>query len=222
LTPELAKALSEEQYYQLKLVEDSNGAAPAPEILTSVPACNVRRANFRDEILLSLQDSAKALSLSYMPLISPLAPANCDEYKSLPEKLEFDTKASWEIAVPGMSVGKPKVSSDPSKPIPKIKPPPGLKWIPGASTRKSPEQGGFDEAQNAPEPGAFGFFKRYWYIILPLLVMNFMTAQAPPEAQQPQDAAAQGSAAAGAGGAAVAAASPNAGGGTPRRRGKRE
>jgi len=225
LTSDLAQALTATAtataYYQLKLVE--NSSKTSANVLTSVPACHVRRANFRDEFVLQLQPgTAKALSLSYMPLISPLAPPTCDAYhQSLPETLAFDSKVTWETAIPGMKVGAPVVTADPTKPqaAGHVKPPPGLQWIPGAPRKTSSPQGGvFAEETPAPETGITGFFKRYWYILLPIMLINlFGGAAAPPAAEE--------GAAAAVGAAGAAAASTGGGGaGSPvrQRRGKRD
>jgi hypothetical protein len=220
LTRDLAQSLSSAQFYQIKLQE--TGAVGTAEILTSVAACDVRRANFRDEFVLQLHpSSAQALSVTYMPLISPLAPDTCDEYKSLPETLQFESKAGWETSVPGMTVGKPPPKViDPLKPQPKVVPPPGLKWVPGASSRKKAQNGAFPDENRPPEEaGMFGFFKRYWYVILPVLIINLMSTgeQAPasqgaaPQAQ-PQHVGAAADVAAG----GAAASKP------AQRRGKRE
>ena len=218
LTTDLAQSLtssSEASFYQLRLVENDTEAKHAPELLTSVPACHVRRANFRDEFALQLHPgTARALSVSYMPLISPLAPPTCDAYQGLPERLAFESKVTWETAVPGMVVGKPVVA-DPTKPQAQIKPPPGLQWIPGAQ-RTSPQGTTFADPKPQQEAGLFGFLKRYWYIVLPLMIINLMGAAAPP----PEAEGAAAAAAAGAGAATAAA----AGGGSPvrQRRGKRD
>jgi len=45
LTEAAIESLLQQKWYQLKLVEDNNDEAPP--ILTSVPSCQVRRANFR-------------------------------------------------------------------------------------------------------------------------------------------------------------------------------
>jgi hypothetical protein len=227
-----AKELGSTQtaWYQLKLVHEANGSKGSTdnvELLASVLACNVRRANFRDEFVLQLQQgTAHALSMTYMPLVSPLAPATCAEYTSLPAEYKFESKASFDTAIPGMVVGKPP----PKEPIvpttaktagakvpPQNMPPPGLKWIPGASSRKKGGAGGggFVPPENQQEPGVYGFFKRYWYYIVPLMLIQMLSSPPPPP---PTEGAA---APAAAGAAATAKASTGA---TPpvRRRGKKE
>ena len=227
LTTDIAQALTATAtatataYYQLKLVE--NNSKTSANVLTSVPACHVRRANFRDEFVLQLQPgTAKALSLSYMPLISPLAPPTCDAYQSLPETLAFDSKVTWETAIPGMKVGAPVGTADPTKPQGHLKPPPGLHWIPGAQRKtssSSPQQGVFAEETPEPEKGITGFFKRYWYILLPIMLINLFGGAAPPAAEEGTAASA---AAVGAAGAAAATTGGGAGSPVRQRRGKRD
>jgi hypothetical protein len=221
-------------WYQLKLVHEADGPKDSTdkvEIMASVPACNVRRANFRDEFVLQLQQgTAHALSMTYMPLVSPLAPATCAEYSSLPAEFKFESKASFDTAIPGMLVGKPP----PKEPIvptttttvgaKKVPPqnmhPPGLKWIPGASSRKQ-GAGGFVPPENQQEPGVYGFFKRYWYYIIPLLLIQIMGSEPPPP---PPPTTGGAAAAAGAASTATAAVAKSSTGSTPpvRRRGKKE
>jgi len=254
LTEQLAQSLtsaSSVSYYQLKLVEvtqqqqnnNNNNNNNNHQVLTSVPACNVRRANFRDEFVLQLQPgTARALSLSYLPLVSPLAPPTCDAYQGkLPETtLQFESKVSWETAVPGMVVGKPaapavqhqSTTTDPTAKVGKIKPPPGLKWIPGKrkSTTTTATAAGsngnplLDETETPPEEaGMFGFFKRYWYIFLPMMIINLMGAAAPAAEEGGGGAGGAGAAVATAGGAAATAGAAAAAGSPVRqRRGKRD
>lgn len=195
LTEELAQALtSTSGWYQLQLMEDGKQQSPDEIVLTSVPACHVRRANFRDEFVLQLQqNTAKVLSLTYMPLISPLAPATCDEYNQSqhsPDSVPtFESKISWESNVPGMVVGKPPPPTDPLQPQgfgpshnKVTPPPPGLRWIPGASRKPTGAGGGLGADPEHPptENGPFGFAKRYWYILLPLMLVNLLGAGETP------------------------------------------
>lgn len=169
---------------------------------------------------------ASAISLTYIPLVSPLAPKTCDnEYweqkrSNLPEG--WETRISWETSTPGMVLRTV---------MPNYKPPPGLHWLPrvGANGNLYQAQGppgtggeqggtgGGPEQEQAP----MAFLRRYWYILLPLFIMNFFGApEAPPAEGQSGQAA--GGGAAPAGGAAAPAAAPAAGASPPKsRRGKR-
>lgn len=83
-----------------------NGAS---HVSASVPGCSLRRSNLREEISLSISPSGKLQSVSYRPLISPLASKSCDNLKSLSEKPEaiygreggndesFHSKQLWNL-----------------------------------------------------------------------------------------------------------------------------
>jgi hypothetical protein len=83
-----------------------NGAS---HVSASVPGCSLRRSNLREEISLSISPTGKLQSVSYRPLISPLASKSCDNLKSLSEKPEaiygreggndesFHSKQLWNL-----------------------------------------------------------------------------------------------------------------------------
>ena len=197
-------------------------------------------------MVLTLGPKASAISLAYIPLVSPLAPKSCDheiwdtklETNNLPEG--WDSRISWETATPGMTV----------RPVmPNYRPPPGLKWLPRLGSNGKlyqpqgpPQQGGGGggggdgktggdggagpEGQPPVDNTPFGFLRRYWYILVPLFLANFMGS--PEEKPPAAGGAAPGGAASGGGapaaGGAAPSASPGGGGGgaAPKsRRGKR-
>lgn len=177
-----------------------------------------------DEISLAFGQQGHVISVAYSPLVSPLAPKTCDELAPLADDdapIQFTTKVEYETAVPGMSL---------KTILPSYQPPPGLKFIPGGNKAKGQAGTGGGDAkpegfqQDKPEAeapaGIMGFFQRYWYIILPIFLMNMISTE--PEQQQQQGQ--QGGGAAGQGGGGQPAAAPAArggGGGAPKRRGKR-
>lgn len=224
--------------YQLKLIPE--GESHVEEIITTVPACQVRRANFRyvkriharrekfpfyqrflshththvsssisytnirrDEIILHLNDRGQALSVTYLPRVSPLAPKSCINMPPLDEEpISFTTTVSWETDTPGMKL---------KSVLPTIKPPPGLHFIKRSTTTGSTTEGVFGEKPEAePVTGPFSFVKRYWYIILPVFIAQFMSADPAPST---------GAAAAASGTTAAAAAAAAA---SSKRRGKRD
>jgi len=191
--------------YQLKVVDDKTGQS----VLASVPACQVRRANFRDEIILTLSNKASVLSVAYTPLVSPLA-APCGELPAV-DKAEFNSVIEYEISTPGMTV--PLV-------LPATKPPPGLKWFQRKSSdpsRPNVDIGGQPENQS--------FMRKYWYILLPLFIIGITTGEDSQAQQQPgQQGQGQPTASAGASASAQAppaVSAPSGGGGARQRRGKR-
>lgn len=216
---------AEGSMYQLKLVEGDGESDDF--ILSSVPGCQLLRANFREELVISLGPKASAISLTYIPLVSPLAPKSCSDpfwderakNNNLQEQ-GWDSRISWETATPGMALRAV---------MPSYRPPVGLKWLPRLGTNgklyqaKGPPGSGDEKGKGGaggggdPEVDAtpMGFMRRYWYIIVPLMLMNLMGGEPPaPEGQQQAGAAAAGGAAAAAG-AAAAGAAPK------QRRGKR-
>jgi hypothetical protein len=194
----------------------------------------------RDEIILTLGKDANVISLTYMPKISPLAPSTCDELQVYSDSdsdesgiqvPKLNSDVSWETDVPGMVL---------KTVLPSYKPPPGLKYIKSSSNGKSGSgagtipagatmttsdkpppsitgKGGSDGDGEEPEldNSMFGLLKRYWYVVLPLLLSNLLTnASGEPGSTE----AAEGEAKAGEKGAAAPA------GGSPQvrqRRGKR-
>lgn len=200
-----------DDFYQLKLVQDGSKDLYT---LTSVPACQVHRASFRDEITLTFNQGASVVSMAYVPLVSPLA-SSCQEFQPSSEAKVFTSKISLETATPGMVLPAVLPTS--------TKPPPGLKLL----KSKNNKNGGNPALEGQEEDvSAQSFLKKYWYIILPLFIMSMTGGGgAAEEAEQaPHPSQAQGGAA-----PAVAAAAPTqtaapasggAGGGA-RRRGKR-
>jgi hypothetical protein len=120
--------------------------------------------------------------------------------------------------------------------LPPYKPPPDLKWLPRMGSngqlykaRGPPGTGDKDKegdggGQGAPEVDAtpMGFLKRYWYILLPLLLSNFLGGSEPAAPQEGQASGGQQGAVAPGGGAATPSAAPAEGGGARKRRGKRD
>jgi hypothetical protein len=186
-------------WYQIRIVPEEeeeedkdnlrNSSWTTTNILATVPACDLRRANFRDEFVFNFQQgTGHVLSMSYIPLISPLAPKTCREYKTSSsssstdddKKYTLDSRIRWETSIPAMVVGKP-----PARDAPKIKSPPGLKWLPGLNKKDSPfldDDKQKQQQQQQPEPGLMGFLRRYWYILVPLMVINLMSSEQQPAA----------------------------------------
>ena len=193
------------------------------QVLASVPGCSVRRSNLREEITLSISPTGKLMSVSYRPLISPLASKTCDNLMPLVKKpdaifgrnkdeqgMPFKTTVAFESHKPMMEI--PTV-------LPQSRPPPGLNWY-RRNSKNNPhlftESGGPGEEEPAGFKASFMYkmFSKYWYIILPLAVMSALGAEEPEGATQSS----------GGGGAAAAGASAAAGGAVrqAQRRGKRD
>ncbi|KAL7541513.1 hypothetical protein ACHAXR_011439 [Thalassiosira sp. AJA248-18] len=187
--------------YTLVVLEEGDNASAvssypsnaAQYVSASVPGCSLRRSNLREEIGLSISPTGKLLSVSYRPLISPLAPKTCQSLKPLSEKPEvifgrkgdneesssnnampFKTTVSFLSHTPMMAI--PTV-------LPQQRPPPGLKWhrrnaknnpnplLGGANVKH--EGGGIPGVDDEPGTGwKSSFLYRYWYIILPMAIMG--------------------------------------------------
>lgn len=187
--------------YTIIILEDEGDASPSVAsyppprgsyfVSASVPGCSVRRSNLREEISLSISPTGKLMSVSYRPIISPLAPKICHQLKPLSEKPEtifgklgggndsvvhnnsmpFKTTVSFDSHTPMMVV--PAI-------LTQQRPPPGLKWYRrNAKNNPSPLLGGAKQEGGGGIPGLddeppsgwrSSFLYKYWYIILPVVI----------------------------------------------------
>jgi len=214
LSGKQVQAMLRAGWYQLKLVPDDNNGDKdaAPPVITTVPACLLRRANFRDELTLTFGPDGKVLSMAYMPYVSPLAPKSCADYDVTDhdKTFTFDSKVSYETAASGMTLRTV---------LPPSKPPPGLVFTRVANAKNNAGGGGPRMDGGGPEDpppvdnSPFGFLRRYWYIILPVLIMNLMPPEPPKEARQQQQQQRQQQEEGSSGGGTSAAAAEAPGGG---------
>ena len=209
--------------YTIQVVDDATGQAA----MASVPGCDVRRANFREELELTLSEKGSLVSVTLIPLVSPLAPP-CASLGPLAETEgavpEFQTTVSYETSKPAMTV--PLV-------LPKVKPPPGLKLYPRKPAAAAGGEGAGGAGAGSNGDGAFeeddkpqnqSFLMKYWYIILPLMILQFVGGPKEPP-QEEEGGGSEGGNAAGSAAAtsvtAGGAAAVNAGAAPRQRRGKR-
>jgi len=209
--------------YTVQVVDDATGQAA----MASVPGCDVRRANFREELELTLSEKGSLVSVTLIPLVSPLAPP-CASLGPLVETEgavpEFQTTVSYETSKPAMTV--PLV-------LPKVKPPPGLKLYPRKPAAAAGGEGAGGAGAGSNGDGAFeeddkpqnqSFLMKYWYIILPLMILQFVGGPKEPP-QEEEGGGSEGGNAAGSAAAtsvtAGGAAAVNAGAAPRQRRGKR-
>lgn len=152
----------------------------------------------------TLNSHADVVSVSYTPLVSPLAP-KCQELAPLIEVPVFKSTITFETATPGMTI--PTL-------LPPSKPPVGLKFF-------ARSQGATDipgVTKPAADAGPTGMLMKYWYIILPIFIMMMTTGgEEPPRGAEGAAGSATPVAAVAASAAASDAASPNG----KSRRGKR-
>lgn len=97
---EIVRAMLDYGWYHVK-IENPNDTNDF--VLSTVPACNVRRANFKDEFQITLPrtQESQITSLAYLPLVSPLAPKSCAEMDDV-ESPTFTSKVSLTLDTPGM------------------------------------------------------------------------------------------------------------------------
>lgn len=208
-------------------------------VSASVPGCSIRRSNLREEIGLSISPTGKLMSVSYRPIISPLAPKTCHQLKPLSEKPEAIFGKDENIAHTNNSMPfKTTVSFDSHTPmmvVPAVltqqRPPPGLKWYRrNAKNNPSPIIGGSKLEGGGGIPGVddeppsgwkSSFLYKYWYIILPMAIAGLFGGADEGEVNNQRPAQPSGGAAA-ATTAAVGAVAAGGAAQVPQRRGKRD
>lgn len=198
------KDMLEYGWYHVKI----QGQAEDTFVFQTVPACNLRRANFKDQFDITLPRSSAGnkqdpvTSFAYTPLVSPLAPKTCGEYddSSDDETKSFSSRVSVQLDTPAMTL---------KTVLPQNKPPPGIAFVKPPVGGGSAQQGGAGESHDGEEPpqgpipSPMTFFSKYWYIILPIMILQFLQApeEPPPQGQgQPQQQQQGGQVAGGAGG----------------------
>jgi len=218
-------------------------------VSASVPGCSLRRSNLREEIGLSINPTGKLLSVSYRPIISPLAPKTCTQLPPLSDRpavifgrgeaslidensisssndanMPFKTTVSFDSHTPMMAI--PTV-------LPQQRPPPGLKWYRrNAKNNPNPLLGSTSGEGGIPgipeeQPSSFksSFLYRYWYIILPVMIMTLFGGQEEEVQTKAQQVGGQGQQQSGNAGAAATGAlagGANHGMAKRHRRGKRD
>jgi len=172
--------IENKKMYQLKVIDEKTNN----EVIMSVPSCSVLRSNFREEVTLHLNPTGDLISMSYKPLISPLASKECDPQKSTKQdalpQLNFTTIVSIDTFTPSMVV--PLV-------LPSYSPPPGVTFFSSFRARMS-QQSQQIGSDGKPIPGIGpngdqqqnqSFLRKYWYIILPAMIMTLSGGAAPEE-----------------------------------------
>jgi hypothetical protein len=159
----------------------------------------------REEIALSMSQTGSLLSVSYTPLVSPLA-AQCHELDPFTREKEykFQTLFSYSTATAGMAL--PKI-------LPKMRPPPGLNAIKqkknantssdnindstsssntgsGAGAGTNSKFQSEQEEENKKQDANQSFLRKYWYVILPITLMTFFGGEEPQAPQQGSEGAA--------------------------------
>merc|ERR1712238_276254 len=145
LTANDIKDMLDYGWYHVKIQGDTWDDTNANFVFQTVPACNLRRANFKDQFDITLPRSSLGdrqdpiTSFAYTPLVSPLAPKSCDYETNDDEKVKtFSSKVNVQLDTPAMTLKNILSQS---------KPPPGLALM------KQPQQqgGGGEKAATAAE-----------------------------------------------------------------------
>jgi len=183
-------------WYHVKIQGDA--ADDNNFVFQSVPSCNLRRANFKDQFEITLPRSTlgkrqdPVTSFAYTPLVSPLAPKTCDDYDDDDENTRsFSSRVSVQLDTPAMSL---------KNVLPNSKPPPGIAFVKQPQQTGSGQQGSdgsgenFDDSDEPPTPvpSPFSFLQKYWYIILPMMILNMMAAPEEPSGPGGQQQEQQG------------------------------
>jgi len=198
LTAKDVRDMLEYGWYHVKI----QGESPEDNnfVFQTVPACNLRRANFKDKFEITLPRSSLGerqdpmTSFAYTPLVSPLAPKTCGDYADDDDSRDgadntrsFSSRVSVQLDTPAMVL---------KHILPQSKPPPGIAFVkqpqqPGAG---SGQQGGSDGDENYDDgdtppsalPSPFSFLQKYWYLILPMIILQFIQSPEEPPAEQGQ------------------------------------
>lgn len=182
-SPESIKSMLNYGWYHLKI----KSSVDDEFVLATVPACSVIRAglnnNFKDQFDITFARSSHKnrqdhiTSFAYIPLVSPLASKSCNFDDVDDESVKFSTsKVNVQLDKPAMIIKNVLQSS---------KPPPGILFK--KQPRQREEQGDQAVDKNAPPeqiPSPFSFLQKYWYIILPMILLQFL--QAPPSGDHQQ------------------------------------
>lgn len=191
-------------------------------VQTSAPLCSILQANFRDEIELTLSPTGSILSISYNPLVSPLAPS-CEELVKImgedQKERSFQSRANIQVGKEGIAI--PLLVQ--SKPVI------GYKWLKqvrkegssvGTDGEKKVDGTAFvDPTQTEEGTQNQSFLRKYWYIILPITLMSMMGGEDPQSSAASSSTSAAAAASTGPG--AVTAAMAGASSASRQRRGKR-
>ncbi|KAI9909179.1 hypothetical protein PsorP6_014467 [Peronosclerospora sorghi] len=150
---QLETLLRQGGYYTVRAKGDPSDAS-APFVLTSVPICMLVARRLREDMAFHLSDSGKLVALEYLtPYVDP---DSCSTYQiqSL-EDARFDPVGTVLTAQTGPSPPKNIVVKHDRAPQ-------------GVTPIKSEE--GIDESEKENQ----SFLRKYWYIILPIVVMSLM------------------------------------------------
>ena len=172
--------------YQLKLQSnDDPNSSTTTTLYTSLPACTILAVPtiMRDRFTFMLNAHGQIISFSYQLLyhhnnMDKNDHDSCLRIITQQEEWKFPTTTNniitqlqHQLSNPGMTLHTV---------LPQVKPPPGIQFFPTSSSSSSTT-----DPTNTPPPSPFSdplqFLQRYWYILLPIFLMNFMGSSEQPQ-----------------------------------------
>eukprot|EP01035_Chromulina_nebulosa_P019148 gene19148-24987_t len=140
-------------------------------VLSSIPACELQKSGFKEDITIHLDDSEKfIIGLSYSsPMMAMARPCNPNKVQSpqvIHTKLKIGEKTAAQL-IP-LNVLGPR--------------PPQLKNVNFDTTDENP-----NDSQKQMETQNVSFLRRYWYIVVALII--YVLIPQPPETKQSTSAA---------------------------------
>lgn len=189
-------------FYKLKAVDTKTGSVA----MTSVSPCEIKKANYRENLKIVLSSRADLISLEYAPLVSPLrAKTSCLLFLDDAEKkeqdlpvlpIQFNTTVSYSSSTPAVTLPL-KLSS------PMTIPRGGFKMLPrdkNSDTSGHSDLNGGNNNNNNNDGGAFhdetvtnslsqSFMVKYWYIILPIFMIVVLGTEETPSPSSVESAA---------------------------------
>ncbi|GLE03549.1 hypothetical protein PINS_up012451 [Pythium insidiosum] len=156
----LEKLLRRNKHYTLRARSDPLDPT-SPYVVTSIPMCMLAGTRMREDLAFHLSDNGKLVAIEYLtPYISA---STCTEYMKRDLK-NAKFAASGTVLKAQNGPVPPKQVSAKQKKAPK-----GV---------KKPVQA--EEGEQAPEENQ-SFLRKYWYIILPLVVMSLFGGEPAPQ-----------------------------------------
>eukprot|EP00617_Octactis_speculum_P015688 CAMPEP_0185745644 /NCGR_PEP_ID=MMETSP1174-20130828/4046_1 /TAXON_ID=35687 /ORGANISM="Dictyocha speculum, Strain CCMP1381" /LENGTH=313 /DNA_ID=CAMNT_0028419801 /DNA_START=14 /DNA_END=955 /DNA_ORIENTATION=+ len=174
LTYEERHALADMQeidgFYRIRM--RSCTSPTCPYVMAAIRVCELIRSDFKEELKLLLDGNGNILSLEYhapaskrSPLSATPKPFKCSAV-TLSERILFTSYASLMLSTPAQLI--------PLQPPAAQSPPPGMPGIPGMMGGPG---GGKDGKPQSPQ----GILRKYWYIVVPLVLILITSTGEPPE-----------------------------------------
>lgn len=155
----------------LYLVRVATDDSSTEHIIAAIPACQLRLASFREEIILHVEWDGLIVGMDYQSPVGPLASTRDCTKMPVPKSAEFTTKATVVRSASAQSVPIQVLANSP---------PPGLQNL--------KEQ---VDAKDSKATSSQSLLVRYWYIFVPCLLLYMLSAGG-PEQSGPAPPAARG------------------------------